>query len=61
MSGFEVKKVRIVDSTAKSRSPSSRKRECVEEFDGEEGFDGFVEGREGSWGGVAIDAGGRAR
>ena len=53
MSGFEVKKVRIVDSTAKSRSPSSRKRECVEEFDGEDGFDGFVEGIEGSWGGVA--------
>ena len=48
MSGFEVRKVRIVDSTAKSRGGSSKRRNCGGEFDGDEGIDEFVEVMEDS-------------
>ena len=48
MSEFEVRKVRIVDSTAKSSGAWSRRGDWGGEFDGEEAVDEFVEGIEGS-------------
>jgi hypothetical protein len=68
MSGFDVRKVTIVDSTARSSGASSRNRECGGEVVGDETADELVEEIEGSTGvvefcaeGVNADGEGNAR